>query len=219
MSTLQKWGVLSAFMGAATYIFGFALLTTLLAPSGYGMDDADPAKIVAFIVDNQGLMSLWNLTIYVVNGAFLVVLAIVLFDRFKPHAPALAQAAMSFGAIWATLIIGAGMVANVGNAAVAARYGSDPQQAVAMWEIFYNVEIGLGGGNEIVGGIWALVLGTAMLKTGLLPRLLAWFSLVIGIAGLSTVLPFAAEAGAAVFGLGYIVWFVWVGIAFMRSRS
>ena len=219
MSTLQKWGVLSAFMGAATYIFGFALLATMLAPSGYGMDDADPAKIVAFIVDNQGLMSLWNLAIYVVNGAFLVVLAIVFADRFKPHAPALAQASMTFGAIWATLIIGAGMVANVGNAAVATRYGANPQDAVLMWEIFYNVEIGLGGGNEIVGGIWALVLGTAMLKTGLMPRLLAWFSLVIGVAGLSTIIPFAGDVGGAVFGLGYILWFIWVGVSFLRSRA
>ena len=219
MSSLRKWGALSAFMGAATYLFGFALLGTVLAPSGYGMDDADPAGIVAFIVDNQGLMSLWNLSIYVVNGAFLAILAVAFADRFKPHAPALAQTGLVFGTIWATLIIGAGMLANVGNAAVAARYGADPQQAVLMWEIFYNIEIGLGGGNEIVGGIWALVLGTAMLTTGLLPRLLGWFSLVIGLAGLTTVLPAASDIGGAIFGLGYIVWFIWVGVVFLRTKA
>lgn len=219
MSTLQKWGALSAFMGAATYLFGFALLGTMLAPSGYGMDDADPARIVGFIVENQGLMSVWNLSIYVVNGAFLAVLAVAFADRFKPLAPALAQAGLSFGIIWATLIIGAGMVANVGNAAVADLFGSDPEQAVFMWQIFYNVEIGLGGGNEIVGGIWALVLGAAMLNTGLLPRPLGWFSLIIGAAGLLTVLPPIADIGGAVFGLGYIVWFIWVGVEFLRARA
>lgn len=219
MSTLQKWGALSALMGAVTYIFGFALLSTLLAPSGYGMDGEDPAKIVAFIVENQGLMSLWNLSIYVVNGIFLAVLAVAFADRFKPHAPALAQVGLIFGTIWATLIIGAGMVANVGNAAVAARYAADPESAVFLWEIVSTVELGLGGGNEIVGGVWALVLGIAMLKTGLLPRLLGLFSLLIGLAGLSTILPFTGEVAGAVFGLGYIVWFVWVAVVFLRNRT
>lgn len=219
MNSLHRWGALSGFVAAGTYVFGFALLATVLAPSGYGMDGAQPGDILAFVVDHQGLISLWNLAIYVVNGAFLGILAVALADRLKPHAPALAQASLVFGIVWTTLVIGAGMIANVGNAAAVAHYATDPEQATLMWEIFHTVETGIGGGNEIVGALWALVLGTAMLRTGLFPRLLGLFSLVIGLAGLATVLPVGSDISAAIFGLGYIVWFVWVGVALLRPRE
>ncbi|HEY8594169.1 MAG TPA: DUF4386 family protein [Devosiaceae bacterium] len=219
MSTLHKWGVLSAFAAAATYVFGFALLFTALAPSGYGMADADPARIVAFIAANTGLITVWNLVIYVVNGFLLAILAIVFADRFKPLAPALGQAALVFGVLWATLVVAAGMIGNVGNAAVVAHYAQNPDEAVLMWTIFHTVENGLGGGNEIAGGMWALVLGTAMIRTGLLPRPLGWFSLIIGAAGLLTIIPPASDIAGAVFGLGYIGWFIWVGVAFARNRA
>ncbi|WP_417310270.1 DUF4386 family protein [Devosia sp.] len=216
MTTLHRWGALAAFTGAATYIFGFALLATLLAPSGYGSSNADPATIVAFLSGSPGIVTLWNFVIYVVNGIALGILAVALADRLKPHAPALGQTSLVFGIVWTTLVIGAGMLANVGNAAALAHYPADPDQAALLWEIFHTVENGFGGGNEIVGAVWALVLGVGMLRTGLFPRLLGGFSLVIGLAGLSTVIPAAGDVGGAVFGLGYIVWFVWVGVCLLR---
>ena len=219
MNTLRPWGALAAFAAAGTYLFGFALLATLLAPSGYGMADADPAKVVAFIAANEGLMILWNVSIYVINGFAVALLAVVLADRFKPHAPALAQIGLTFGALWATLVVGAGMIANVGNSAVIVQYGASPSDAVLMWEIFRSIENGLGGGNEIAGGVWALVVGLAMLRTKLLPRALALFSLVIAAAGIATLVPAARDIAGSVFGLGYIVWFVWVGVLFVRVRA
>jgi len=114
----QKWGGIAALICAASYLFGFALLLTLLAPSDYGTDTAQPEVIVGFIVRNIGLMTLWNMVIYVVNGLALAVLAVLLGAVFAPATPHLAQVIRTIGAIWATLGVGAGMVANVGNAAV-----------------------------------------------------------------------------------------------------
>lgn len=218
MTTLHRWGALAAFTGAASYVVGFALLATLLAPAGYGSSDADPAAIVAFIAGANGVVTLWNLVIYVVNGIALGILAVALADRLKPYAPALAQTSLVFGIVWTTLVIGAGMLANVGNAAALAHYPADPDQAALLWEIFYTVETGLGGGNEIVGAVWALVLGAGMLRTGLFPRPLGAFSLLIGCAGLATIMPAASDIAGAIFGLGYIAWFAWVGICLLRPR-
>ena len=60
---------------------------------------------------------------------------------------------------------------------------------------------GLGGGNEIVGGLWVLLVSWAALRAGGLPRALNYLGLVIGVAGILTVVPALGELGA-IFGLG-----------------
>ncbi len=217
MRRIQIWGGLAAIVCAATYIFGFALLTTLLAESGYGSDAADPASIVTFIVENTGLMIVWNMAIYVVNGLALAALATALAVHFRPHIHGLAQMVQTFGALWATLVVGAGMVANVGIADVVAKYQTDPTDAVRMWEMVSTIENGLGGGNEIAGGVWAMVIAAAILASGLFSRALAGLSVLIGISGLLSVIPTLGEAPGAIFGLGYIVWFIWIGVALLRD--
>lgn len=219
MFSLQKWGAAAGFGAAATYIFGFVLLLTVLAGSGYGMADADTAKVVSFVVGEQALMTGWYTIIYVVNGFLVALLAIALADIFKPHAPTLSTVIQVFGALWATLVVGAGMVANVGMEVVASQYASDPEGAVLMWQIFSGVENGLGGGNEIAGAVWALVAGAAMLRTAMMPKSLGYFSLVIGTSGILTLVPAFNEVAGSVFGLGYIVWFVWVGIALLSRKA
>jgi len=219
MQDLRQWGAAAALLDAATYIFGFVLLLTALAASGYGSDGADPAAVVAFLVERQGLMTVWNLMIYVVNGFALALLAVALSARFRVASPALAQSVLTFGALWATLVVGAGMVANMGLATVADLHATDPAEAMRAWQILHAVENGLGGGNEIAGGIWALIVGMAAARSGLLPRALAWFSLAIGIAGLASILPALRDTAGALFGLGYIVWFVWVGIVLARRPA
>jgi hypothetical protein len=56
------------------------------------------------------------------------------------------------------------------------------------------------------------------LRAGPLPRALNYLGVVIGVAGLLTVVP-ALEAIGVLFGLGLIVWFVWVGIFLLRSSA
>jgi hypothetical protein len=218
MTSFQKSGGISALIAAATYLAGFALLFTLLSPSGYGSDHADPMKIVEFSVAKPAIMYAWNLTIYVINGIALVVLALALHDRLKSSAPELARIATAFGVIWAGLVIASGMVANVGIGAVAEVYATDPDQAAVLWTTLSAVENGLGGGNEIVGGIWVLLLSWAGLRTGAIPKLLNFLGLLIGVSGLLTIIP-ALEVFGAIFGLGFIVWFIWTGIVMLRSPT
>lgn len=219
MRDLQKLGGFAALVEAATFLVGFALLFALLVPAGYVAADGDATQNAAFLANNQAVMYLWYLTIYVVFGVFLVVHALALYERLKAGSPATAQLATAFGMIWAGLVIASGMVANIGTGVVVDLYGRDPTQAGLLWLALNAVVTGLGGGNEIVGGLWVLLVSWAALQAGGFPKLLNYFGGVVGVAGILTAIPALAalEVLGAVFGLGLIVWFVWVGIVMLRG--
>ncbi len=217
MKDLQRFGGIAALIDAATYIIGFVFLATLLAPSGYGTDSIDANTVVAFFAGNSLIMYAWNMIIYVINGIFLTILAVALYQRFRDRAPGFSLLSAVFGVIWATLVIGSGMIANVGMAEVIKVYATDPAAAASLWHVLHTIEIGLGGGNEIVGGVWVLFVSAAALQTLRLPKLLSWLGMLIGLAGLSSAVPGLSEIGGAVFGLGFIVWFAWTGLAMLRD--
>ncbi|MEM9713635.1 MAG: hypothetical protein AAGA17_15560, partial [Actinomycetota bacterium] len=110
-----------------------------------------------------------------------------------------------------------GMISNIGIEVVADLAETDPDQAVSVWSSIDAVTDGLGGGNELVGGIWILLVSVAGLATARLPRWLNIVGLVTAGAGVLTVIP-AAEAIEMVFGLGSIVWFVGAGLVLWRDE-
>ena len=115
-------------------------------------------------------------------------------------------------------MIAAGMVSNIAVGTVTDLHDTDPAGAETVWSALDSVQNGLGGGNEIVGGVWILLLSWAGLKTAALPRTLNYVGLAAGVAGLVTVIP-ALEAVGAVFGIGLIAWFVWVGALLLNDNT
>lgn len=214
MNDLQKMGGVAALIQAAAYVVGLGLALTLLAP----VLDADPDRYVAFLAENLTLMYVWHLIIYVVAGVFLVVLALALHERLKAGSSAMVQTATSFGLIWAGLIIASGMLIINDLGVVADLYGEDPDQATSVWLALSAVEEGLGGAIELPGGVWILLVSWAAFRAEGLPRALNYLGGAIGVAGILTVVPALGELGGIVFGLGFIVWFLWVGIVMLRGR-
>lgn len=214
MKTLQKMAGIAALIEAATYVVGIALYFTLLAPSF--AEDVAPVQRVALLTANQAITYRWNLIVYVVAGAFLVVLALALYERLKARSPALVQTATAFGLIWAGLVIAAGMVFNLGMGTVVDLYGKDPAQAATVWLAINSVFHGLEGANVILGGLWTLLVSWAAFRAGGLPKALNFLGIVIGAAGIISALP-ALEVLVFVFGLGGIVWFVWLAVVMLRG--
>jgi hypothetical protein len=222
MTNLQKLGGIAALSGAATWVVGIVFFLTLLTPAGYFDAAVDPVQKAAFLADNQAIVSISYLTAFVVFGIVLVVLALALYERLQAGALAMAQTATAFGLIWAGLVMATGMVANVGIGRVVDLYSIDPVQAGSTWLALDMMVLGLGGGNEIAGGLWVLLVSWAALRAGGLPRALNYLGVVAGVAGLLTVIPVLEVLGAvevlgAMFGLGLIVWFVWLGTVMLRS--
>jgi hypothetical protein len=211
----QKLGGIGALVAAATFVFGFALFATAL--SDYTTGDPSVSESVAFVADNEAVLYLWNAVILILFGIVLVPLVLALHERLKAGARTLAPVAAAFGVIWAGLVIAAGMIGNIGLGTVADLRETDPAQAEAVWSALDSVQNGLGGGNEIVGGLWVLLLSWAALQTNALPRGLNYLGMVAGAAGIVTIVP-ALEVVGAVFGLGLIVWFAWTGIVLLRGE-
>ena len=217
MKNLQKMGGIAALMGAATNLLGMAVFVTLLAPKGYGSDD--PGQIVAFLADNQALMRVWYQIIYLVFGASLIFLSLALYERLKAGSPALAQAVTTCGLIYAVLVIVVGTLEISNLSIVVKLYGENPAQAATVWLTLDAVETGLGGGGgeTMVSALWFLLQSWAALRARELPRVLNYLGVVTGIAGILSVL--ALTDLTAVYGLGLIIWFVWLGIVLLRSES
>ena len=213
INDLQKLGGISALIEAAIYVTGFALFLTVLDPSGY----EGHVQRVAFLADNQVASYIANLLIYVVFGVVLVVLVLALHARLKNSSPAIMQTATAFGLIWAGLVIASGMIANIGNSTVVGLFSENQDQAVSLWLAIITVQEALGGGNEIVGGLWVLLLSWAALRAGKLPKVLNYLGVLVGLAGILTVVP-AFDVLMDVFGLGQIVWFAWLGIVMLREN-
>jgi len=216
MKNLQKMGGIAALIGAATNLFALVTYLTVLAPKVYGSDD--PGQIVALFSDNQALMRVWYQIIYLVFGVSLIFLSLALCERLKAGSPALAQALTTFGLIWAVLVIVIGTLSINNLSTVVRLYGENPAQAATVWLTLESVETGLGGGGgeTIVSALWFLLLSWAAMRARELPRLLNYLGVVIGVAGILEVV--LLPALAAVYGLGLIIWFVWLGIVLL-SRT
>jgi len=206
-------GGISALIEAAVYVVGFGVFVFLLDSSGY----VGSVQKVAFLADHKATLYIANFLIYVVFGVFLIVLALALHERLKAGSPAVVQTATALGLIWAGLVIGSGMIANIGIDVVVDMYEGDPDQAATIWLAISTVQEGLGGGNEIVGGLWVLLISWAALIAGGLPRALNYLGAVIGLAGILTAIP-ALSVLTDVFGLGQIIWFAWLGIVMLRPN-
>ena len=209
---LQKWGGAAALYEALDYIIGIVGFIAVANMS----EIADPVQKVTAVVENQTVLSVLHLIVYVVWGASLVVLTLALHERLRGNSSALARMATAFGLIWATLVIASGMIYNVGMETAVSLYAQNPEQAATVWLAIESVFNGLGGGVEVVGGIWVVLLSVAALRNGGLPRVFNYFGFLVGAAGLVTVVPALSEIGGMVFGLTQIVWFAWLGIVLLR---
>jgi len=214
MNKLQKMGGIAALYAGAAYVVGIIGFLGVVDVSSV----VDPVQQVALMVDNQAFLHILHLIVYQVWAIFLVVLTLALYERLKAGSPGIMQTATAIGVIWATLVIASGMIYNIGMDTVVSLYGSDPTQAGTVWLTINTVFTGIGGGNEIVGGIWIMLLSWAAFRVGELPKALNYLGMLIGVAGILSALPGLSEVGL-IFGLGQIVWFIWLGIAMLRSNK
>jgi hypothetical protein len=214
MINLQKSGGIAALLHAAAYLVGLVLGFALIFP----LMDAAPDQYLKFVSENQAMVYLWNLISYWGSAITLVIMVLALYEQLKDGSPALAPIATAFGLIWAGLIIASGNLMLHNGGVLAELYRQNPARAVAAWTALESVEVGITSGNELVGSLWVLLLSVAALRTGQLNRAMNWLGLVLGVAGILTLVPALYDSLIMVFGPGMIVWSVWVGIVLLRRK-
>ena len=211
MQTFQKVAGVSSLLQALIYISAFIFFGAFWQ---YPVS-ADAAIKLAYLAENQLVLSVVYLVMYVLFGVLLAVLVIALHHRLKEKMPMLSQLSAVFGVIWVGLVIASGMLVNIGLASVLAT--SDSESAMTLWHMIKVIVEGIGGGNEVVGGLWVLLLSVAALKADELNKGTNYLGLFVGSAGLLTLYP--AEVFTEIFGLSQIVWFIALGVNLLLSKS
>ncbi len=210
---LQKAGGIASLLMATSYLIGFWLYFSFLDASGY----TEPVQQVEFLIKTQTTQHVGNLVIYVAASLFLLVLVLALHERLKGASLSVMQIASSLGLIWVGVVLAAGMVFNVGMETAISLYGKDPAFAAVVWRSVYTVHNGLGGGTEIIGGIWLLLVSWIALKERIFPSVLNALGVIVGLAGILSIVPGLGEIGGMIFGLGQIVWFLMLGAMMLRN--
>jgi hypothetical protein len=216
MNAIQRVGGISALVCAGTYILAMGLLATVLTPMA---DEALPFdQFIAFLLPHQALIFIWHFAMYLVNGVFLTLLTLALYQRLKTGAPALALVAACFGLLWSGLVFASGFITLYGWETIGRLASDDPAQAALLRLVVDTVTFGLDHSDRFLGCLWVLLTSWAALRIGQLTRPLNFLGLLIGVAGIvSSVAPALNELGYA-FGVGVIVWWIWLGIVLLQSR-
>ncbi|MRS04358.1 DUF4386 family protein [bacterium] len=215
MKNLQKFGGFAALYMAISHLIGIVIFIVVL---DY-LNITDPVQKLALSIEKQTVIFSTNLLMYVFFGFALILLSLAFYARIKSGAPALMQMGTAIGILWAGSLIASGMTANAGLATVVSLYSKDPTQAALTFQAIEAITNGLGNANgEILGGTWTLLVSIAALQTGRLPKGLNILGVLIGALGIFTIIP-ALTALVAVFGLGQIVWFIWLGVALLWDRQ
>ncbi|MGP1354326.1 MAG: hypothetical protein ACTS1Z_13475 [Parasphingopyxis sp.] len=209
----NRIGGVAALFNAAAYLFGFALFFAVLDRSGYeGL-----AGNLTFALDNQAMIALAMVALYLAFGVALTILVVTLHRYLARGSDTelTMQIASAFGLIWSGLVLASGMTGLVGLQTVASVATNDTDAAASIWSAVGIVQSALGGGIELVGGLWMLLISIVGLQTGLLPRWLNWPGIVVALAGIVTFVPGLGDF-AALFGLGQILWFALLGMLMLR---
>jgi hypothetical protein len=213
---LQRAGGIAGLVTAATYVVGLGLIGVYLAPAGYLDVQGSPEDSLAFLLDHQVMLYTWDLVLYLVGGIALVSLVLGVHSRLRTGAAALSQTASVVGHLWAGLLLASGLIALVGQRAVVELAATDSAMAASTWSSVNVVQSALGGGIEIVGAVWVMLVSVAGIRSRVLGYGLVALGIGIGVAGAWTMVPPTAEYAGALFGLGLIVWFVWMGVTLLR---
>ncbi len=209
-------GGISAIIEALLYILGFVLLFSLLQPT---IDETKTSlDKLKFILEHKVIYQIWILFIYVLFGIILIPLTIAISEKLNERSTIWTKSMPVFGFIWSGLVISSGMITVIGIDHVSSSFDTDVKLALNSWETIQAIHSGLGGGVEIVGGMWVFLISMIGLEQRKFSRTLNYFGLLVGGVGILTVVPGLKNLGA-VFGLTQIIWFVWIGLALIKWKE
>ncbi|TNE71998.1 DUF4386 family protein [bacterium] len=205
----------AALFNAATYVLGLSVLFLLFTPL---IDEKlSTLEKVQFLLEQKIGYQNWILVIYIAFGSALVFLTLGLHHMFKKTSSELNSVSTAFGLMWALLVLASGMIVNVGLDSVDALFTSNPEQATQLWLAVEAIHQGIGGGIELVGGVWVVLLSLIAIKHHIFSKTLNYLGLITGFIGCITVLPTLGFLGA-LFALFQIIWFIWLGLSLIKMK-
>lgn len=212
--TLQKAGGLAA--------IGMALCYLTMAVIFFGVlsipEQADTLQKIQYYRQHHLLVASGYAIGYLLFGFLLAVLVLAVAARLPQPLSPLAQLASLFGRIWVVLMMVSGMSALLGLEQMFRLAETQPAAALAFFHVLALLSSTFGGGIELVGGLWVLLLSMASLQQQPAQKALHLLGLLVGMLGVATILhtvPYLKEG----FGLTQLVWLLWSGAMLLRRAQ
>ena len=213
MSSNQLAGTASMLM-ALIYFCAFVYFGAMV--SFPASNEAD--VVMAFVTQNVNALWIAYFTIYVVFGVLLAVLVIAIDDILSSSVNQtqnrLLRMGSLFGKIWVCLVIASGMIATIGMSHAVSLTAVSNEEAYRLWGVVSMLVESLGGGNELVGGVWVLLTSITALKQRMFGNTVNYTGCFVGLAGIATIYP--AEVFTEIFGITQIIWFIAIGVSLIK---
>lgn len=204
---MSRYAPMYSFAIAFIYLAVFTFFIALGGPAS----DADSATKLAFMREHQVALEAMYLIGYVCFGLVLLALVLALPERLTAQRRSLLALGQALGVIWVAFVIAAGFIVLAGIRASLQMADTDAQTAWLLWRSVSVVFGALGGGNELLGGLWTLAVSLSFQ----LPKALRAGGIFVALAGVATLLP--VDDLTAVFGLSQLLWFVALGATLWRA--
>lgn len=197
---------------ALLYIIGFVCLFTFFSP----LADSTilPQERLDYLLSNKFYLQIWYMVIYVLFGLLLIPLTSIIKNIFNNK---LANATAIFGYIWAAFVLASGFIFIIGIEKISTLNISN-DSLLSVWLPLSILQDAFGGGIELIGGVWVLLIGINGFRCKKFNTFFNSLSLILGVVGIITVLPFFFILGG-VFGMLQIVWFIALSVIFYSNKN
>lgn len=212
--TITRAGGIAAIGMALCYISMAVIFFGLLAVP----QQADMLERLGYMQQQQLLITTGYGIGYLLFGVLLAILVLALQQVLDDGNCAIARLAGSFGLIWVMLMMASGMTALIGLDKMFRLLDAEPVQAIALYHSSSLITHALGGGIELVGGLWVLLLSIAGLQQQRFDKALHLLGLLVGSLGILTVLHTVPHLKDA-FGIIQLIWFILLGVALLRGKA
>lgn len=211
---LRRIGAIALIMMPLCYLCMFVIYGAFLSlPQTEILNDK-----IAYLAANKGIINVANMVGYLVFGCLLLVAVQAIHNTLSLRCSHVLNSASIFGLIWVVLMMCSGMTALVGMQTMINLFSEGKQSAETVFITYTTIANALGGGIELVGGMWVLLVSICALRQQRFKKPLCLFGFLVGLLGILTVfqeLPGMKEA----FGLSQIIWFIWFGLAMLLTMS
>ena len=217
---IQRAGGIAAIVCTSTYLFGFVFFFGLIdAPA----DSSDMARLRA-LISQRDIFFIGYAVIGIVFSLSLLLLNQSLLAVFEKASPIIARYNSAIGYIWAAFVLASTFVFLVSLPLINNYANTSEEHAVIVLKNIDIVVDALGGGIELLGAIWVMLISFIGIKNSIYPKGTHLIGIVVGVAGILTLfsgLSFLSahslfEASTAIFGLGQIVWFILIAVHMLR---
>lgn len=201
MKTLKKLATISAVYGGISYIGGIFVYLQLLK-----YDTATSASEQLVIISNHSvLVHITTLHIYVIFSFAIILLATYLYLKLKAQQPILGLLSLITGVLWATILIASGFISMAVTALL--MNGTTAGDLTAAWQAIDIISNALGGGNELIGGVFTGLVSLALYKARLSSMFTSLLGALVFAGGTVSALPYLTDIGIGIFVISQIFWF------------